>query len=194
MSQSYKSELLSEEQSRQILKQFGRGPLPQAHRRVVLSDGFELKGSFDVSARNAKSGEIEWSHSQDNLVTDLGRLVFFANCWNPLYLGFMPSRETPSTGRYSVGSDGTQCVVSASQGIGTVTTATNTRSFGPVTFAAPSANRTLATLFVANISTAVDSAMGVWDIVAYINLSPSKVQTTLQTIELNYKISISPIV
>lgn len=164
------------------------------HRRMLLSEGWELKGSFDIAAKNVNTGELEWSHTQDNLVTDVGRVYFAWTRWESMVFGFAPSRELPSIGRASLATDGSQCVVSANQGLGTVTALTYTRTFGPITFTAPASNRTLGTLFAGTVTYGVDANLGLICMLAYAPLSPSKVQTTVQTIELNYKLSISPIV
>lgn len=94
----YKVETLDPETTTRVLRQLqgGADPMKQAHRKMQLSGGFEIHGVFELTARNAKTGEVEWEHSQANLVTDYGRVCFAANNWASCFLGFMPSRETPS--------------------------------------------------------------------------------------------------
>lgn len=191
---NYQVQQLSIEQAEQIVRQHFRRPLMPAHRQIILSDGVVMTGSFGLVARDVETGKVAWEHEQANLVTDLGRLSFFTTAWGTLSLGFAPSREAPSIGRCTLSTDGSQCVVSTGQSTGTVTALTNTRSFGPITYSAPASNRTLGTLIVAHTASAPDANIGWPGVLAYTVLSPSKVQTIAQTIELNYKISISVIV
>lgn len=192
---TYKAEELSAEESAAIIRRItgSCGPYDR-QRKMVLSDGFELRGTFDVIARDSASGRIEWQHSQDNLVTDLGRQLFAFDAWSSVTIGFAPSTEPPSTGRCALATDSTQCVAFPTAGIGTITTATYTRTWSGLTSPAPGANRTLGTLWVQATPNAVSSNMGISNLVAYALLSPTKVQTTSQTIELNYRLSINPIV
>ena len=191
----YKVETLDAETTTRVLRQLqgGADPMKQSHRKMQLSGGFELHGVFELTARNAETGEVEWEHSQANLVTDYGRVCFAANNWANCFLGFMPSREAPSLSRITVSTDPTQCFVSGNQGAGTVTAGTYTRNFGPITFSAPGTNRTLGTVYINTIGDGIAPQFGPYTLSAYAVLSPSKVQTTSQTVELNYKISMNPV-
>jgi hypothetical protein len=192
----YRVELLSEEETERFLKMmegltiFGKH-VPDKHRRMLTADGFELKGQFELIARNVDSGEVEWHHSQDNLVTDLGRHAFWVSGFTNNAIGFLPSKETPVPTRLSISTDASQSFLSGSLGSGSVTPSTYTKQFS-TTFGAPTANRTLGTIYIAAPGTH-DPNLGAWSIRAYALLTPPKTQTTTQTLEVVYKISMNPI-
>lgn len=208
MSRSYKSELLSEAEVEAFRAAQARGVFPSApvpshlgaplhptHRRMVLASGFELKGELELTARNVESGEVDWAIQQPNLVTDLGRSAFFFDGWSTLRLGFAPSIETPSMFRSTLSTDTTQAFMSASSlGGGTATPATYTRQWS-TTFTAPGSNRTLGTIWVSagSGSTVFDATIGPATIWAYSLLTPPKTQTTTQSLEVVYKLSMNPI-
>lgn len=167
--------------------------LPKDHRKMLLADGFEVVGSFGLTARNTATGEVAWVHEQENLITDVGRRAFFDHGWNSISLGFAPSQETPSVLRPGISTDGTQVFVSGNLGAGTVTPSTYTKTWS-TTFGTPGSNRTLGTLFAAHYTgTRIDSNYGFFYSFAYTLLTPPKTQTTTQTIELVYKMAINPI-
>lgn len=168
-------------------------PLKPDHRKMLV-DGFELKGWFEMTCRDARSGEVEWEHKQDNIITDFGRSEFWSFGWTPLQLGFAPSTETPNLMRTTLLTDGSQTFSYGTSIAATVTPSTYTRTYGPVTFAQPGSNRTLGTLFTAYYTgTVVSANLGVYYCWSYALLTPPKTQTTTQTIELIYKMSINPI-
>lgn len=169
-------------------------PKIKPDHRKMIADGFELKGWFELTCRDARSGEIEWEHKQENLITDYGRQAFWDLGWTNLACGFAPSTETPNLARTSILTDGTKCVLSGNLGNGTVTPSTFTKTWGPTTFSAPSSNRTLGTIFTAYYTgTSFSTTLGVWYCWSYALLTPPKTQTTTQTVELIYKMSINPI-
>src|SRR6478736_912623 len=61
-------------------------PLHPDHRKMILADGFELKGSFGLTARDAQSGEVEWALEQENLITDIGRQAWWDQGWTSMRL------------------------------------------------------------------------------------------------------------
>jgi hypothetical protein len=194
----YKVELLSEQETERFLKMreglslFGK-PVPEKHCRVLTADGFEIKGQFELIARDAESGEIEWQHSQDNLVTDVGRHNFWTLGFTSNVIGFLPSKETPVPTRMSLSTDGSQSFVSGNLGSGVVTPSTYTKQFS-TTFGTPTANRTLGTIYIAYTTpTPHDANLGALSMRAYALLTPPKTQTTTQTLEVVYKISMNPI-
>jgi hypothetical protein len=168
-------------------------PLKPDHRKMLV-DGFELKGWFEMTCRDARSGEVEWEHKQDNIITDYGRSEFWGFGWAPMQLGFAPSTETPNLLRTSILTDGNQAFAYGTSITAVVTPSTYTRTYGPVTFGQPGSNRTLGTLFTAYYTgTVVSANLGVYYCWSYALLTPPKTQTTTQTIELIYKMSINPI-
>ena len=193
----YKVQELNGAERQQFLASYERKVLGRAlkpaHRKMMLAEGFELKGTFELTARDAKSGEVEWRHEQDNLITDWGRYWFFDVGWTNLQLGFAPAQETPAVLRCSIPTDGAQVFNSGNLGSGTVTPSTYTKTWS-TTFGTPGINRTLGMLMTAFYSgTFVDANMGVVQCWSYALLTPPKTQTTTQTIELVYKMAINPI-
>jgi hypothetical protein len=167
-------------------------PLKPEHRKIVMN-GFELKGEFELTARDARSGEVEWEVKQENLLTDIGRQNFFEQGLSNLRLGFAPSQETPSILRCAVPTDGSQCFVSGNLGSGAVTPSTYTKQWS-TTFGVPVANRTLGIIWTTFFQAgAPDGNMGLPYIWSYSLLTPPKTQTTVQTLEVIYKLSLNPI-
>ena len=195
---NYKVQLLSEQETEKFLKMrdgltlFGK-PVPEKHCRVLTAEGFELKGQFELTARDARSGEVEWQHAQDNLITDSGRSSFWTVGWTNNVIGFLPSKETPVHTRLSISTDGAQSFVSGNLGSGTVTPSTYTKQYS-TTYTAPASNRTLGTIYMSYYNPPPhDANFGAWHVWAYALLTPPKTQTTTQTLEVVYKISMNPI-
>lgn len=195
---SYSVQVLSPEESVAVLRHLGR-PVPAHHKKIVLAAGLEISGKFNFTARNVKSGKVEWEHEQENLLTDSGRRYFSwgGTGFGAQYVGFCPSKETPSPYRYSLPTDTTQYFDSQSSNYGgtvtpSVNTLTFTKQFGVVTWGAPPSNRTLGTIFLSRIGSS-SNPIGPVGVHAFAVLSPSRVQTTTQTLEVIYKISMTPI-
>lgn len=166
-------------------------PIPKEHRKVI-ANGFELSGRFELTCREALSGEVAWQLEQENLITDTGRSGFFEIGFTGTRLGFAPSQETPNILRNSVPTDGTQCFVSTGI-IPVVTPATFTKQW-TTTFGTPAANRTLGIIFISSTTgTATDVNQGATLLWSYSLLTPPKTQTTTQTLEVIYKLSMNPI-
>jgi hypothetical protein len=167
------------------------GPLNKnARKTAVLQGGIELKGSFELTARNAKTGEIEWAHEDTNLITDFGRRFWMDSRFNSLQVGFAASTEMPSAARCTLAGDSTQLFVSANlTPSNNVVTHTKTVS---TTFTTPGVNRTLGTIWIHRFNDTIQTGY-VPGIIAYALLTPPKTQTTTQTLEVVYKISMSPI-
>jgi len=191
----YTAELLTPEQSEVVYAKHLGKLIPTAHKRIITPEGLEIKGSFELKLRDAKSGQVELEHKQDNLITDFGRRHFSYQAFMSLFVGFCPSRETPQVPRYSLPTDVTQTFDSQPYGEqnGVVTVATHTKQLGPYNFATPpSSNRTLGTIFLFT-SGGNNADIGPLNMLAYALLSPARVQTTTQTLEVIYKFSMTPI-
>lgn len=197
----YKVHTLTPEETEAFIKErrgTASGPFGKtvsALHKSIICNGFEVKGRFELTARNVHTGDVEWEHEQDNLITDAGRVAFFDTGWTNMTLGFAPSRETPAVNRYSLPTDGTQCVQVSpvNLGSGTVTPSTYTKQFS-CTFGVPPSNRTLGTIWTAYYAiTSLDGNLGPISMWSYALLTPPKTQTTTQTIEVVYKISMNPI-
>lgn len=194
---SYKVQLLSTAEADAFLARRASGhlgkPLEPSHRKIVLAEGFEVKGEFELTARDSRSGEVDWQVKQENLITDIGRQAFYDLGWTNMRLGFAPSTEAPSVFRSSIGTDGSQSFVSGNLGSGTVTPSTFTKQWS-TTFGTPAANRTLGIIWTSYFSgTAVDGNLGPVYIWSYSLLTPPKTQTTVQTLEVIYKLSMNAI-
>ena len=167
-------------------------PTPEHHKGIVV-DGFFIRGRFGITLRNAKTGEVEWEHEQDNLMTDMARYFFWDAGIQNMQIGFMPSKETPTLARSSVASDWLQCFVSGNLAGGTQFPATYTRQYSVNFSTPPSSNRTLGSVMWMYYQHGINSAWGPDHIAAYALLTPPKTQTTLQTLEVVYKISMNPV-
>lgn len=192
--QIYSVSVISPAEADAFLRRLKRGGPEnlEGRRSMVLSGGFELTGEFSLTARDARSGEVEWEHTEKNIITDLGRRTWQEARWHAANIAFAPSTQAPQSSRYSLGTDGTQCVESGA--IAAVNTpATHTKQFS-TTFGTPAANRTLATIVVGRYTGQVAYLNeGVKQLMAFALLTPPKTQTTTQTLEVVYKVSMNPI-
>ena len=190
----YQVQALTEAEVKEFLVKRGTlgKPLRPDHRKIITPE-FELTGSFELIARDAKSGEVEWKHEQENLITDFGRQCFYYDQATNIKIGFAPSKETPHILRCGVPTDPNQLVISGNLGTGTITPSTYTKQFS-TTFATPASQRTLGIIFTADNSLTAEMAnVGPVGMFSYSLLTPPKTQTTTQTIEVIYKISMNPI-
>jgi hypothetical protein len=190
---TYSVEVISQAEAEAFLRRLKKGPENlNGSRSLVFPGGFELSGEFSLTARDARSGEVEWEHSEKNLITDFGRRVWQEARWHSGIIAFAPSTQTPQSSRYSVSTDGTQCVESTAL-TPTNTPATHTKQFS-TTFGTPASNRTLATIALGRYAGSVASTNeGLRQLTAFALLTPPKTQTTTQTLEVVYKVSLNPI-
>lgn len=192
MTNGYNIEIISPEAAAEMIHRM-RGPgNMNARRTVALPGGFELSGEFFLTARDEKSGEVEWEHAEKNLITDYGRRLWMESRWSSNHLGFAPSLETPHANRYSISTDGSQCVY-ASALVPTNNATTHTKTYS-TTFVTPAANRTLGTIAFGRPSgTMADTNFGLRAVASFVLLTPPKTQTTTQTLEVTYRVSMNPI-
>lgn len=192
MSDSYKVESISNEEADAFLSRMRKGPEVGSARRSILVPGFEIKGDFFLTARNEKTKEVEWEHSEKNLITDLGRRVWMANRWSGASIGFCPSIDTPQLSRYTLSTDGAQSFDSGNLTPSNAS-ATHTKTFF-TTFGVPGINRTLGTIAIGyNAQTTTDANIGLIQLMSFALLVPPKTQTTVQTLEVVYRVSMNPI-
>lgn len=191
MNNNYKVELLSPEQTDAFLQ--GRKPWenPFTKKPSTRVDGMEIVGEFFLAAKDAKSGETEWEYSGKNLITDSGRRAWMEARFANLNVMFAPSVEAPVAGRSSVITDATQAFESSGFAP-TNASATNTKTFS-TTFGTPATTRTLGTIALGRIGGSYRANRGLFQVMAYALLSPPKTQTTTQTLEVVYKVSMNPI-
>lgn len=188
----YKVSIPSPEETKEVLARLKRADPAKRNKGTMLLDcGLEIKGSYGVVAKDAESGEVVWEHSANNLITDFGRRIWVENQWTAFCLGFSPSTETPRADRGSLAGDISQLF----------TTTNLTPSNNPVThtkqvsttFTTPPNNRTLGTIWLQSYNDGIHAQGYVHGIIAYALLTPPKIWTTTQTLEVVYKISMSPI-
>jgi hypothetical protein len=147
----------------------------------------------DAVCREA-DGAVAWEVHQSNLITDLCRRRFFlyplVGGASGVYCVTSPTVEAPLIGRVSLPDDGNASSSQASaQLTPTYDSLTLTKTWS-ATFAAPAANRAIGTIGLAAGGRNVNFGPSL--LVAYTLLSPSKVQTTTQTLEVLYRITLTP--
>lgn len=152
-----------------------------------------LKGYVDAVCREA-DGAVAWEVHQSNLITDFNRRRFMLYPMNggtrSLQVFTSPSTETPLVGRTVLADDGS--VNSAQSGTPpdpTYDSATLTKTWS-ITFSAPAANRSIGTIGLC--AGARSANFGIYTIAAYTLISPAKVQTTSQTLEILYRVTLTP--
>ena len=188
----YNIELVSPVETATLFQRFKGGPASDTARRsLVLSGGLELTGEFSLTARDVNSGEVAWTHNDKNLITDFGRREWMSSRWVQMSIAFAPSIESPQLGRYSLSTDANQCVCSVLLSP-VITVATHTKTFS-TTYTVPSVNRTLGTILLCSVASVATAYKGIQDVAAFALLTPPKTQTTLQTLEVVYKVSMNPI-
>lgn len=189
----YKVSLISPAEADLFLRSIRTPENKEFRKSLVLSEGFELKGEFSLIAKNHLSQEIEWEVHQPNLLTDYGRRAWMDYRFSSLRIAFCPSIEAPNPGRYSVSTDGSANASFVSANVTpTVAPTTYTKTIS-ATFTTPSANRTLGMIALIGANVNADVTLGLVNVCAFSLLTPAKSQTTTQTLEVIYKISMNPI-
>lgn len=189
----YRVTTVSPEEAAGILARLRHGgpENKNARRSAILAGGIEMKGEFEIIAREVGSGEVAWSHKEKNLITDFGRRGWMDSRFATIQLGFAASTETPTAARCALAGDSTQLFTS-----GNLTTSNNSSTHTKTvstTFGTPGNNRTLGTIWIQRVNESIPAGGVVHGIIAYALLTPPKTQTTTQTLEVVYKISMSPI-
>lgn len=77
--------------------------------KIVPQQGLEFKGTWNVKLVNAKTGEVELDHTQENIIVD-NAIVHMANGYGPadfdmLHLGNAPFPSTPATTDLTLNAD-----------------------------------------------------------------------------------------
>lgn len=163
------------------------------YQKGVIVDGFFFRGRFSITLKDATTGIVNWHHEQDNLMTDVARYQFWNGEYTNMRLGFVPSVETPMIARSSISTDVAQCFLSDNLGNGTVNPTTYTRTYSANFNTPPASNRRLGSVIWMYWNYGLNNFMGPEWVSAYALLTPPKIQTTLQTVEVVYKISMTPI-
>jgi len=187
----YKVSVISPEEAREVIEKLKYPGTSRPRRTIVLEGGMELKGSFEITARDAKTGNIEWQHADENLITDYGRKAWMDVRFSSFTLGFQASTEPPTPARCTLSGALNQFFTSGN--LSPVNNSvTNTKTVS-TTFGTPANNRTLGTISLTPANETFSGQGFRNGILAYALLTPPKTQTTTQTLEVVYKISMSPI-
>lgn len=175
-------EVCSPEESKRVIAKLG------LDRRTM---GFSLSGYIDAVCRDEKSGTVAWEIHQPNVITDYGRRSFSDLGFWSVYVFSSPSTDAASLARYTLLDSGTS---NSSQ-----TSTLLTPSYDSITltktwtnsFAAPASNRQIGAIGLCR--TAKSTALGIYGIIAYALISPIKTQSTLQTLEVLYRVTLTPV-
>jgi hypothetical protein len=169
---------LSPEDSALILSAM-RGP-PNA------SFGCSIKGFFDAVCRNP-DGEVAWEIHQPNLQTDYGRRTWADRLYaNSLALFTSPVGEPALVSRYALFDHSGQAQITAAV-TPTVDGNAITKTVSTI-FNVPASNRQLAAVGLA--STGLGITIGATGVMCYSLINPVKTQTTIQTLEVSYRLTL----
>lgn len=189
----YKVSIPSPEEAAAALARLRAGGPENKNNRPTIAtyEGLQLKGSFELTARDAESGEVAWTYQSENLITDFGRRYWMDFRFAQIQVGFAASTEAPTAARCTLAGDVNQIFASGNLSPSN-NSVTHTKTVS-TTFGTPASNRTLGSIFLLRVNDGVVAVMGARGVIAYALLTPPKTQTTTQTLEVVYKISMSPI-
>lgn len=154
--------------------------------------GATLRGEIELTCREP-DGTPAWRVIQPNLFTDSGRRLF-AEVGFPasgIYLFTSPSTETASQSRTAL-PDETSSTQHSTALSATSDNSTLIKQWF-YTFPAPASNKLIGTVGIESKLPSSTASSMVSRIVAYTVLSPTKTQTTTQTLELLYRVAFTPV-
>jgi len=177
------------------IEQVSDGQAQEYLRRLREGDdlshfGVTIKGFFDVVCR--EEGETVWEIHQPNLLTDYGRRTWaYGNFSSANFAIFTsPLAETPRADRYSLidhsGQQQQMAYTSPANDAPSLSKAWST------TFGLPASNKTIASVGLRFNNMYDVGSVGPQCICCYSLLTPVKVQTTSQTLEISYRLTLSP--
>jgi hypothetical protein len=180
-------EVVSPAQAQELLANL-HGPRHEEAASELTFLGLSIKGFFDVVCREGE--KVAWEAHQTNLLTDFGRRAWMYNSIAQAGIFTSGVAETPSVGRNlladAVGSSQTQVVTTAPTCDWNALTKTWSTTFG-----VPGSNRQIAIVgLLGSWSGAI--GWGAYGILCYSALSPIKTQTTSQSLEISYRLTLSP--
>jgi len=151
------------------------------------SFGCAIKGFFDVVCRNP-DGDVAWEIHQPNLQTDFGRRVWAERQYSSgLGIFTSPVGEVALSSRYCLLDHSGQTQIST--GVAPTIDSNAITKTVSNTFATPAANRQLAVVGLASTTYAV-ATFGATAIMCYSLINPVKTQTTIQTLEVSYRLTL----
>jgi hypothetical protein len=169
--------------------------LQKSGAEVVPYIGGTIKGFVDAVCRDADSGDVAWEIHQPNVFTDFGRR-HWVNTFLNTNIGIFTSghSETPRIDRYSLHESYGGTIVAQKQpdAAGSADWGTCSK-YWSYTFGTPASIRPLACVGLASASAYVGSS-GIARVLAYSLLTPAKTQSTNQTLEISYRLTMTPTV
>ena len=149
-----------------------------------------LKGYADVVCREA-DGSIAWEVHQPNIITDAGRRRFAELSWGSSYIITSPSVEPGDVARSALFDTGDPSAFQTSGVIaGTYDAFTLTRTWGTSFNTPPAQTRRIGTV---GLSSAPNGGSGAHRLYAYTVLAPVKTQSPTQTLEVQYRVTLTPV-
>ena len=149
--------------------------------------GFSIKGELELTGRE-EDGSVAWHVPwQKNLITDYGRRKWSADCFNNGRIFMSAPQETPRFDRNSILDSTSAASYQASSPAPATDWAAGTKTWA-YTFPVPGSTRTIG---VVGLADSANSGHGSLYIYTYSLLTPAKTQTTSQTVELNYRLTLS---
>jgi hypothetical protein len=174
------SELLGPEASFSIIEQ-----IRQRASNKLTFGGVTIEGYVDLICR--EQDEIVWEVHQTNLLTDYGRRMWMNNLFYQACLFTSGIGEVPMASRYSlIEPTGFNQVTAVQTPVSSLAAGTKTWSYS---FGIPAANRTVASV---GLCSGTQSLYGATRIMCYSLISPPKIQTTQQTLEISYRLTMIP--
>jgi len=168
-------------------------PFLNARKTLAVPGGLQIRGEFEIVCREA-NGEDVWSVKQPNLLTDYGRRFWMENRYSSARIAFSQSTEPPNSTRYAITCDASNSLAFTSVGLApTNDVVTFTKTFSTTFPSPPPVTRTLGSILLCTASTNLDTNLGIYGVCAYAVLTPAKTQTTTQTLEVVYRLSMTPI-
>jgi hypothetical protein len=161
-------------------------------RSIRTAEGLSFQGEFDLICRDVTTGDVAWEATQKNIMTTYGLQYFaFTGFGGNARIGFTPSKEQPLAVRSGMSTDYPQVWQSGNVSW-VVTPSTYTKQMS-TTFTTPASPRTLGSVYISVSQIGLDLNSGPWNMLAYSLLTPFRTQATTQTIEVVYRISVTPV-
>ena len=152
---------------------------------------YKLNGFVDLTCRE-DDGSVAWEVHQPNLITDLARRMWTDGNFYTGYILVSPTTEDADPSRTAFTDNGTAAGGVISVGINPgYDSITRTKTWTATPFTAPALNRQIGLIGLTRTSQTVAGYMRM--LYAYTRLTPVKTQTTSQTLEVVYKITLTPL-
>jgi hypothetical protein len=154
-----------------------------------------LVGFVDAWCREIETGEVAWELHQKNLITDFGRRFWMLQRFGGIQVFTSPCVEDPDVAMNHLVDDGGtssgQSSTTAGGISGTYDAPTLTRTYTHNFTTPPAANRSIGAIGLSTVQRS--TTLGALGVVAVTRLSPAKVQTPTQTVEVQYRITYIPV-